>query len=83
MTASPGDKTPHEIPMSRADMADHLGVTLETVSRALHRFDRQHLIKLTGSRHYQILKPGALRRFVEGDEEGELLPSHRREPGAA
>jgi CRP-like cAMP-binding protein len=53
--------------MSRADMADHLGITVETVSRALHRFQRQGLIRLDGAHHFTILRGRALRGFAAGD----------------
>lgn len=59
----------HDIPMSRADIADHLGVTIETVSRALHRFNRIGLITLEDSHHFLILAMNDLRDFIEGDDE--------------
>lgn len=59
----------HDIPMPRADMADHLGVTIETVSRALHRFDRLGLIELVDLHHFRVLRPRALQRLIEGDDE--------------
>jgi CRP-like cAMP-binding protein len=57
------------IAMSRADMADHLGVTIETVSRALHRFQRQGLVRLDGAHRFTILRGRALRGFASGDSD--------------
>jgi CRP/FNR family nitrogen fixation transcriptional regulator len=35
-----------ELPMQRSDIADHLGLTIETVSRTLTQFARSNLIRL-------------------------------------
>lgn len=67
MTERCGGSGALHIPMPRADMADHLGVTIETVSRALHRFDRLGLIELAGLHHFRVTRPRALRSLIEGD----------------
>lgn len=41
-----------ELPMGRQDMADHLGMTIETASRMMSRLDRAHII---------LLVPGGVR----------------------
>jgi CRP/FNR family nitrogen fixation transcriptional regulator len=40
-----------ELPMSRADIADFLGLTIETVSRAFTEMERRCAISLPSSRH--------------------------------
>ena len=40
-----------DLPMSRMDIADYLGLTIETVSRAFTEMERQHAIDLPTSRH--------------------------------
>lgn len=66
------------IAMSRADMADHLGITIETVSRALHRFQRQGLVRLDGAHRFSILRCRALRGFAAGDIDDFPQPVDRR-----
>jgi CRP/FNR family transcriptional regulator len=44
-----------ELPMSRLDMADHLGLTIETVSRMMTSLARRGLIQATG-RHKIVLR---------------------------
>jgi CRP-like cAMP-binding protein len=53
--------------MSRGDIADHLGVTIETVSRALHRFQNLGLVRLESARRFTILRHRDLRGFAAGD----------------
>jgi CRP-like cAMP-binding protein len=62
--------------MSRADIADHLGVTIETVSRALSRFQREGVVRMADAHHFTILRFGALRALAEGD--GDYFVQHSR-----
>lgn len=49
-----------DLPMSRADIADYLGLTIETVSRAFTEMERQHAIALPSSRHVVMQNRSAL-----------------------
>jgi CRP-like cAMP-binding protein len=40
--------------MSRTDIADYLGLTIETVSRTLTKLERDHAISMSGSRHIAL-----------------------------
>lgn len=43
-----------DLPMSRADIADYLALTIETVSRAFTQMERDHAIDLPSSRHVVV-----------------------------
>jgi CRP/FNR family transcriptional regulator len=43
-----------ELPLTRADMADYLGLTIETVSRQLTRLKTAHVIRLSTNRLIQV-----------------------------
>lgn len=43
-----------DLPMSRADIADYLALTIETVSRAFTQMERDHTIALPSSRHVLV-----------------------------
>lgn len=43
-----------DLPMSRIDIADYLGLTIETVSRTLNEFQRTGLIDLPRYRHVRL-----------------------------
>jgi CRP/FNR family nitrogen fixation transcriptional regulator len=49
-----------DLPMSRQDIADHLGLTIETVSRTLTRFETVGFIELPKSRRVILRKRSAL-----------------------
>lgn len=60
------------LPMTRHDIANYLGLAVETISRLLTRFDSAGLI---GVRHRQveIIRAEELRAMVNGQQEGHAL----------
>ncbi|WP_051013819.1 Crp/Fnr family transcriptional regulator [Pararhodospirillum photometricum] len=60
--------SPVLVPMGRADVADYLGLTIETVSRTLTRFRQDGLIGLPRSGTVVVLDAARLRRLAEGAE---------------
>jgi CRP/FNR family nitrogen fixation transcriptional regulator len=52
-----------ELPMSRADIADYLGLTIESVSRAFSEFERTCAIALPSSRRVVMRNPTALHHY--------------------
>lgn len=59
-----------ELPMSRLDMADYLGLTIETVSRMMTSLVRRGLIHATGRHRIALHKLSALRDIAGRDEDG-------------
>ncbi|MEQ1616750.1 MAG: helix-turn-helix domain-containing protein [Terricaulis sp.] len=58
-----GQRSEIDLPMSRADIADYLALTIETVSRAFTQMEREHTIELPRSRHVVVRDRGALEMF--------------------
>ena len=54
-----------ELPMTRQDIADYLGLTIETVCRTFTRFVRACVIGSRTPRHVALLDPPALRLMVD------------------
>jgi CRP/FNR family nitrogen fixation transcriptional regulator len=52
-----------ELPMSRQDIADYLGLTIETVSRTLTQLERAAAIELPTSRRIVLRNRPALSRL--------------------
>ncbi|WP_374569807.1 helix-turn-helix domain-containing protein [Phenylobacterium sp.] len=54
-----------DLPMSRQDIADYLGLTIETVSRTISKLQNQAIIEFEGCRHFKICNDAALARLAE------------------
>ena len=54
-----------DLPMPRMDIADYLGLTIETVSRVFTRLKQKGIIRLPGLRSVEILRWQALRDMSE------------------
>lgn len=54
---------PVVLPMCRRDIADYLGLTIETVSRALTALEGQSTIAMSGARRVQLTNVRELRRL--------------------
>jgi CRP/FNR family transcriptional regulator len=57
-----------DLPMRRMDMAEFLGLRLETVSRKMSEFQRRGWIKLISLYHCRMLQRGALQSLAQGGE---------------
>jgi CRP/FNR family transcriptional regulator len=57
------------LPMTRTDIADYLGLTIETVSRTFTRFKSEHLIDLPGPHNVTIRDFGELDAIAGGLDE--------------
>ncbi len=61
---SAGDRATVHLPMSRTDIADYLGLTIETVSRVLTRFKDARIIRLASAREVDLLDRAALENMT-------------------
>lgn len=62
-----------ELPLTREDMADYLGLTLETVSRQISALKKDGVINLTGNRHVGIPDLDRLLEEAGDDSDGGML----------
>ena len=65
--ASGTSETSFDLPMSRMDIADYLGLTKETVSRMLAQLRALGLIRLQAQNRVEVLDRERLRSMAEGD----------------
>jgi CRP/FNR family transcriptional regulator, nitrogen fixation regulation protein len=64
--------------MQRQDIADYLGMTVETVSRTFTLFRHLGLIKLSHVHRVHILRPDALARLAAADRDAPPINTSRR-----
>jgi CRP/FNR family transcriptional regulator len=56
-----------ELPMSRSDIADYLGLTTETVSRTFTQLKAARILKLIDPTHVEILQPQTIYQVASGE----------------
>jgi CRP/FNR family transcriptional regulator len=61
-----------EVPMTRSDIADYLGLTIETVSRTLTKLKRDGLIALPTCSHVEISDRDQLEELAAGEGDSDL-----------
>lgn len=54
------------MPMSRSDVADYIGLSLEAVSRAFRALEDSGIVRFVERRHFQVLDRARLRSLVDG-----------------
>jgi CRP/FNR family transcriptional regulator len=65
-STAPNLPQPLSLPMTRGDIADYLGLTIETVSRTLTRLKGERLIDVPNTSDVVLLDPRALRDLATG-----------------
>lgn len=58
-----GDLEHIDLPMTRIDIGEYLGMTIETVSRSFSKLRDEGILRLHGARILELLKPECLRRL--------------------
>ncbi|CDM58477.1 Regulatory protein hlyX [Rhizobium favelukesii] len=58
-----GDRRQFDLPLSRADIADFLGLTIETVSRQMSKLKAEGMIGIVANRHINVPKLSKLKAF--------------------
>lgn len=62
--AGRADGDPVELPMGRQDIADYLGLTVETVSRMITQLQADGAVTFLDCRHFRILRRAALAQLL-------------------
>ena len=63
-----------DLAMQRQDIADYLGLTIETVSRTFTLFRDRGFLKLPRKRRVEIVRPDALARLAAADRDAAASP---------
>ena len=71
------------LPMSRYDIADYLGLAVETVSRALTELRRRHVVAFRSVRQVRICDRAALEGLAEKLAEPAIRPPRQSTPALA
>ena len=69
----PSKRLVFDLPLTREEMADYLGLTLETVSRQISALRKDKVISLEGKRHVTIEDFDALQEAAGDDSDGGML----------
>jgi CRP/FNR family transcriptional regulator len=56
-----GENRRFDLPLSRADIADFLGLTIETVSRQMSKLKADGVISIVANRHIEVAKLSKLK----------------------
>ena len=54
-----------DLPMGRQDMADYLGLTIETVSRMLSQLQSSRVVSFCATRQFRVVNPPGLARMAD------------------
>ena len=63
-----GDDDILDVPMSRRDVADYLGLTIETVCRVLSEMKREGMVTIPDARHLALVDIAALQTIAGGGD---------------
>lgn len=68
-----GDAEEIHLPMTRTDVGDYLGLTIETVSRTISQLARSRVIRLNGAYRVRILDRDRLEELADGADDARGL----------